>query len=149
MRLFLFCCLLMISGGLQGQYGYARSGVYPSDYHMQTFTGKLLDYEPASHQITLKCDICAEDERFVAVVGDGLISKTGKMMISQHDSGKRNVAAYVRKPAPDDIAPGDLLRAYYNERTAKRDGKKVKYNAVFAMEKLAAATAPEQKNTGP
>ena len=124
------------------QYGYAKSGIYPSDYHMQTFTGTLVDYKPDTHQITLKCDICGSDEQFTATLGDAKISKSGKMMVSPRDAHKRNVEAYVRKAAPDEIVEGDLLRAYYNEREEKRDGKKVKYNAVFAMEKLASAAPP-------
>ena len=139
MRFFVFLWVAASCATAHGQFGYARSGVYPSDYKMQTFTGKLLDYKPETHEITLKCDICAEDEQFVAIVGDPEISTKAKMMVAPHDLKKSRVEAYVRKAAPDEIVEGDLLRAYFNERNVKRDGKKVKYNAVFAMEKLAPA----------
>ncbi|MEO8726333.1 MAG: single-stranded DNA-binding protein [Acidobacteriaceae bacterium] len=138
MRLALLTLLLFPTFSF-GQHGYARSGMFPSDYHMDTYTGKLLDYNPQTHQIKIECDICAGKDEFIAVLGDPEASKSIKFHVSPRDEGKRGAAAYHRAPAPDEIVVGDLLRVYYNQRKSKQDGNKVIYNAVFEMEKLAAA----------
>ncbi|HEY0565471.1 MAG TPA: hypothetical protein VGC88_07800 [Terriglobales bacterium] len=137
--------LVSASSLLHAQHGAARSGVYPSDYHMKTFTGRLMDFNPATHDVKLVCDICADQEIFSAILGDPRASKTPRFMVSAQDANKRRIDGYKRKPAPDTIMVGDVLRVYYNERTEKRDHEKLKYNAVFEMEKLVEA-APV-KNT--
>lgn len=146
MRLMLFTTLLLFTliTSSYAQHGHARSGLYPSDYHMDTYTGKLLDYNPQTHEIKIECDICIEKDQFVAILGDPEASKTVKFHVNPRDADKRDVVGHGRMPAPDEIVVGDLLRVYYNQRRTKtkQDGKKVNYNAVFEMEKLAAAAPP-------
>jgi hypothetical protein len=121
------------------QHGTAQSGLYPSDYRMRTFTGRLMDFNPTTHEIKLICDICADQEVFTAILGDAKSSKTPRFMVSPQDANKRRIDGYKRKAAPDMIVVGDVLRVYYNERKEKRDGEKLNYNAVFEMERLVEA----------
>jgi hypothetical protein len=146
-RLILFLSLILVGVCITAlaQHGTAQSGLYPSDYHMKTFTGRLMDFDPATHEVKLVCDICADQEVFTAILGDPKSSKTPRFMVSAQDANKRRIDGYKRKPAPDTIVVGDVLRVYYNERSEKREGEKLKYNAVFEMEKLVEA-APV-KNT--
>jgi hypothetical protein len=133
-RLKLFSILLLGPFTLFAQHGTARSGQYPANYKMHTFTGVLLDYDPEMHIMTMECDVCAEKDKFIAELGDPEASKVLKWMVNPRDANRRKITAYKRDPAPDTISVGDILRVYYIEHTRKEDGRKVKYNAVFEME---------------
>ncbi len=139
MRPIFSAILFLFPASLFAQHGYAPSGTYPADYLMTTYTGKLTMFNPQTHEMKLECDICANHEVFEAILGDPQASRVPKFKVSPRDQFKRKHYEEVRKPAPTSIAIGDLLRVYYNVRKSEQSGTKVNYNAVFDMEKLAAA----------
>ncbi len=124
------------------QHGIARSGTYPDNYKMDTWTGKLLAYDPATHAIRLACDLCADKQEFTAILGDPEASKVMRFKIAPRDVYQRRVQGQARKPAPDTITLGDILRVYYITHRSKQAGGALKYNAVFEMEMVVAAAPP-------
>ena len=142
MRLLLLASVLFFAVSGFAQYGYAPSGTYPADYDMKTFTGKLIDFDTEKRIVKLQCDICANQDEFVAVVGDPQMSKVLKFKTSPRDRYRKGPQREKHFPAPNSIKRGDLLRVFYNERKNKQDGEKVKYNAVFEMEMLVEAPPP-------
>lgn len=151
MRLFLsLLTTLLFSLLAMAQHGAAHSGNYPENYQMETWTGKLLAYNPETHEMRLQCDLCADKQEFSAIIGDPEASKVIKFKVAPRDMYQRRVAGEPRKLAPDTITLGDILRVYYITHSKKQDGAKVKYNAVFEMEMLvSAAPLPEQAAVEP
>ena len=97
------------------QYGIAPNNYYPSSYSGSTFTGIVT--ETGDNQITLTFTKGSKTDTFTGVfeTGCSVPARDGSRMM------------------PTDIPKGTVMTTFFNARTKKVDGKKIKQNLVIAI----------------
>jgi hypothetical protein len=100
---------------VSAQYGIAPNNYYPQNYNGSIFTGVVTD--TANNQITLTFTKDSKSDSFTGSFESAcsVPSTNGHGMM------------------PADIPNGTVMTAFYNARTKKVDGKKVKENLIIAI----------------
>ena len=109
--------LLFLSIHASAQYGTAPNNYYPGNYNGSTFKGVVT--ETKDNQLTLAFTTVSGTESFTGQFETGCsvptVKKGGRAMI------------------PTDIPKGTTMTAFFNTRTQKVDGKKIKENLIIAI----------------
>lgn len=99
------------------QYGTAPNGYYPENYYGSIFTGTVV--ETTADEVTLKYVKGKKEQVFVGRFENGC-------SVPRADQSGR-------KLTPMDIPKDTVLIAFFEEKTKKVDGKKVKENVIIAI----------------
>jgi hypothetical protein len=100
---------------VSAQYDAAPNNYYPDTYNGSIFTGVVT--ETGDNQITLTFTKGSKTDTFTGLfeTGCSVPSKDGRRMI------------------PTDIPKGTVMTTFFNSRTKKVDGKKLKENLIIAI----------------
>jgi hypothetical protein len=113
-----------------GQHGTAPEGHYPKDYSMDTWTGEVVSANNKTREITLTYANGTKSETFTGVLKDNfrLNTKDGSLKeLNPSGIPKRDGTAMFR------ISKGDRITVFYQAKTRKVDGNKVKYYEIFQI----------------
>lgn len=122
---FVLLAVLVFCPALSGQHGSAGSGYYPLGYGRDTWTGEVTAVNDATREITLTYK-GKKTESFTGVLIEGY-----KVKVKDGSTHELRVSA---------IPIGERLKVYYIQRTRKADGRKVRYDEIFGMERAAKET---------
>jgi hypothetical protein len=99
------------------QKGSAMPGFYPSNYHGETFTGKVVESE--SDKLSLEYRHGSKQEVFVGVTESACMAETKNRGVKElHLSA---------------IPKGTVLTAFYNHKTMKDGTVKREFNSILAI----------------
>jgi hypothetical protein len=100
---------------VSAQYGIAPNNYYPDNYSGSIFTGVVT--ETGDNQITLTFTKGSKTDTFTGLF----------------ETGRSGPARDDRRMIPTDIPKGTVMTTFFNTRTKKVDGKKVKENWIIAI----------------
>jgi len=108
MRITILLSLLVFSSTVLAQRGVAPNGYYPASYRGDTFTGTVVDSDPATDSVILEFKKSSKPQVLSVRLEGGcsVPSKTGAPMQAKN------------------IPKGTVLTAYYMGRTEKRGAEK-------------------------
>lgn len=115
----LFCAIF--PAPIFGQHGTAPNGYYPPGYAGDTWTGEVVSTDDNTREVTLVSLNKKQSETFTGVLKENIVFRTkdGSMM----------------EVKPSGYHKGERITVFYETRTRKKDGKKVKYYEVFLVKK--------------
>ena len=105
-----------------GQHGTAPNGYYPPGYAMDTWTGEVVSTNDATREITLTYTSGKKPETFTGVLKDNF-------QVKMKDGSMKELN-------PSGIPKGARITVFYQAKTRKVDGNKVKYYEIFQINTL-------------
>jgi hypothetical protein len=102
-----------------GQHGTAPNGYYPVGYSMDTWTGEVVSTNDAAREITLTYTNGKKSETFIGVLKDNF-------QVKMKDGSMKELN-------PSGIPKGTRITVFYQPKTRKVGGEKVKYYEIFQI----------------
>ena len=102
-----------------GQHGSAPDGYYPPGYSGDTWTGEVVSTDDTTREITLTYTNEKKSETFTGVLKDNF-------QVQMKDGAMKELK-------PSGIPKGTRIRVFYQAKTKKVDGNKVKYYEIFQI----------------
>ena len=102
-----------------GQHGSAPSGYYPQGYSGDTWTGEVVSTDDTTREITLTYTNGKKSETFTGVLKDNF-------QVQLKDGSMKELK-------PSGIPKGARILVFYQAKTKKVDGNKVKYYEIFQI----------------
>lgn len=111
--------LLTFSGAALPQHGSAPNGYYPLGYSGDTWTGEVVSTDDTTRELTLSYTNGQKSETFTAVLMDNF-------QVRMKDGSMKELK-------PSGIPKGAHIIVYYQAKSKKVDGNKVKYYEIFQI----------------
>jgi hypothetical protein len=102
-----------------GQHGSAPDGYYPQGYSGDTWTGAVVSADDTTREITLTYTNGKKSETFIGVLKDNF-------EVKMKDGSMKELK-------PSGIPKGARILVFYQAKTKKVDGNKVKYYEIFQI----------------
>jgi len=99
--------------------GLPPNGYYPLGYAMDTWTGEVVSTDDTTREITLTYTNGAKSESFTGVLKDNF-------QVKMKDGSMKELK-------PSGIPKSARVTVFYQARTKKVDGNKVKYYEIFQI----------------
>jgi hypothetical protein len=111
--------LMTFCFGAFGQHGEAPDGYYPIGYAGDTWTGEVVSTDDVTREINFTYSSKKKSETFTGVLIDNfkLKMKDGSL----------------KELKPSDIPKGTRITVFYQAKTRKVNGNKVKYSEIFQI----------------
>jgi hypothetical protein len=101
------------------QHGSAPNGYYPLGYSGDTWTGEVASTDDTTREITLTYTKGTKSETFTGVLKDNF-------QVKMKDGSMKELK-------PSGIPKGARITVFYQSKTKKVDGNKVKYSEIFQI----------------
>jgi hypothetical protein len=108
------CCTCVF-----GQHGSAPNGYYPPGYSGDTWTGEVVSTDDTTREITLTYTNEKKSETFTGVLKDNF-------QVQMKDGSMKELK-------PSGIPKGARILVFYQAKTKKVGGNKVKYYEIFRI----------------
>jgi len=102
-----------------GQHGTAGDGYFPMGYSGDTWTGEVVSTNDTTREITLTYTNGKKSETFTGVLKDNF-------QVKMKDGSMKELN-------PSGIPKGARITVFYQAKTKKVDGNKVKYYEIFQL----------------
>jgi hypothetical protein len=102
-----------------GQHGTAGDGYFPMGYSGDTWTGEVASTNDTTREITLTYTNGKKSETFTGVLKDNF-------QVKMKDGSMKELK-------PSGIPKGARITVFYQAKTKKVDGNKVKYYEIFQL----------------
>jgi hypothetical protein len=102
-----------------GQHGGAPPGYYPPGYSGDTWTGEVVSTDDTTREITLAYTNGTKSETFTAVLKDNY-------QVKMKDGSMKELK-------PSGIPKGARITIFYQAKTKKVNGNKLKYYEIFEI----------------
>lgn len=119
---FIVVFLVMFHTSVFGQHGSAPNGYYPVGYAGDTWTGEVVSTDDTTREITLAYTNEKKSETFTGVLKDNF-------QVKMKDGSMKELK-------PSGIRRGARITVFYEARTKKVNGNKVKYYEIFEINRL-------------
>jgi hypothetical protein len=111
--------LMMFCIAAFGQHGTAPDGYYPPSYSGDIWTSEVVSTNDTTREIALTYTNGAKSETFTGVLKDNF-------QVKMKDGSMKELN-------PSGIPKGARIVVFYQAKTRKVDGNKVKYNEIFQI----------------
>ncbi len=111
--------LLLFSSAVFAQHGTAPAGYYPLGYNGDTWTGEVVSADDSTREITLTYTGEKKSETFTGLLKDNY-------QVKMKDGSMKELK-------PSGIPKGARIMVFYQPKTRKVDGNKVKYYEIFQI----------------
>ena len=102
-----------------GQHGTAPNGYYPVGYAMDTWTGEVVSTDDVTREIILTYTNGKKSETFTGFLKDNF-------QVNMKDGS-------LKERKPSGIPKGARITVFYQAKTRKVNGSKVKYSEIFKI----------------
>lgn len=116
---FMTVFLMTFCNSLFGQHGSAPNGYYPPGYSGDTWTGEVVSTNDTTREITLTYTNEKKSETFIGVLKDNF-------QVQMKDGSLKELK-------PSGIPKGSRIIVFYQAKSKKMDGNKVKYYEIFQI----------------
>lgn len=114
--------LIVFHSALWGQHGSAPNGYCPMGYAGDTWTGEIVSTDDTTREITLVYKSEKKSETFTAVLKDNF-------QVKMKDGSMKELK-------PSGISKRARITVFYQAKTKKVNGNKVKYYEIFDITRV-------------